>query len=171
MRRAAGTPIAGRSAWLNGAGMAVWENVFGSAVPWNDRDAATLAAMLVVQRAFAAHFSHGEWTPLADAADDEPSAHAHRFALGGSRLWTIVARERRALGAADALAPAARDGERWFELLTGTELAPRVHDGVARVVLPELPVPFAAVLAVPDRDVDDALRELLRTQAARRWPA
>ena len=32
-----------RSAWLNGVGMLVWENVFGSWVGWNERDRATAA--------------------------------------------------------------------------------------------------------------------------------
>ena len=38
------------SAWLNGVGMLVWENVFGAWVGWNERDKALLRAMLPVQR-------------------------------------------------------------------------------------------------------------------------
>ncbi|MBA2332674.1 MAG: hypothetical protein H0V94_07800, partial [Actinobacteria bacterium] len=36
------------SAWLNGVGMLVWENVFGVWVGWNERDKALLRAMLGV---------------------------------------------------------------------------------------------------------------------------
>ena len=36
------------SAWLNGTGILVWENVFGSWVGWNERDCALLRAMLPV---------------------------------------------------------------------------------------------------------------------------
>src|SRR5207247_9374039 len=82
-----------RTAWLNGAGMLVWENVFGSWVGWSPRDRATLAAMLSVQRRFARPLSHGEWTPLADAdGDDAPSILSSRFELEGSRPWTVCGR-------------------------------------------------------------------------------
>src|SRR5262249_23454544 len=51
-------------AWMNGTGMLVWENVFGSWVPWATRDRATYRAMLPIQRHFHRHFSEGIWTPL-----------------------------------------------------------------------------------------------------------
>ncbi len=59
-----------RSAWLNGVGMLVWENVFGSWVGWNERDRALLRGMLRVQRRYADVLSHGAWTPLAEHSDD-----------------------------------------------------------------------------------------------------
>jgi hypothetical protein len=59
-----------RSAWLNGVGMLVWENVFGSWVGWNERDRATLRGMLDVQRTHAELLTHGEWVPLAARSDD-----------------------------------------------------------------------------------------------------
>jgi hypothetical protein len=59
-----------RSAWLNGVGMLVWENVFGSWVGWNERDRATLRGMTAVQRRHADLLTHGEWTPLAARSDD-----------------------------------------------------------------------------------------------------
>lgn len=36
------------SAWMNGSGILVWENVFGSLVPWNPRDRSLLRAMLPI---------------------------------------------------------------------------------------------------------------------------
>lgn len=55
-----------RSAWLNGCGIVVWENVFGSWVGWRDDDAAALRAMRRVQGPFAAWLTSEDWTPLAD---------------------------------------------------------------------------------------------------------
>jgi formylglycine-generating enzyme required for sulfatase activity len=157
-----------RTAWLNGAGMLVWENVFGSWVGWSPRDRTTLAAMLGVQRRFAAHFTHGEWTPLADPDDlDRPSLWSSRFALGASRLWTIAGRDDRALGPADAIRADAGVDERWFELLSGSELIPDIRGGRARVGLPPMSGPFAAVLAVPSTKVEASLRDLLAAQRAR----
>jgi formylglycine-generating enzyme required for sulfatase activity len=161
-----------RTAWLNGAGMLVWENVFGSWVGWSARDRATLSAMLSVQRRFARHLSHGDWTPLADAdGTDAPSIFSSRFDLGGSRLWTIFGRDQHSLGPSDAILADARERERWFELVSGRELTPVVRDGCARVTLPKMQRPFAAILALPDAAVDGSFHEFVRMQAARRWNA
>lgn len=59
-----------RSAWLNGVGVLVWENVFGSWVGWNERDRATLRWMTALQRRHSELLSEGEWTPLAARSDD-----------------------------------------------------------------------------------------------------
>lgn len=159
-----------RTAWLNGAGMLVWENVFGSLVEWSPRDRATLAAMLAVQRSFARHFSHGVWTPLADRENDgAQSSWASRFDLDGSRLWTVAGRDGHALGPNDVILTDTRPHERWFELITGRELRPDDRDGRSRVSLPPAGRPFAAVLAVPSARIDGSLRELLAAQAARPW--
>ncbi|HKW29753.1 MAG TPA: hypothetical protein VJT54_10485, partial [Verrucomicrobiae bacterium] len=52
------------SAWMNGSGTLVWENVFGSRVPWNQRNRSILRAMLPIQCRFTALFSGERWTPL-----------------------------------------------------------------------------------------------------------
>jgi formylglycine-generating enzyme required for sulfatase activity len=157
-----------RTAWLNGAGMLVWENVFGSPVGWSPRDRTTFAGMLAVQRHFARHFSHGDWTPLADPADlAGPSIWSSRFAHGDSRLWTIAGRGDGPLGPADAIRADSRANERWFELLTGCELIPDIRGGRARVGLPRTSGPFAAILAVPSTSVDVPLRDLLAAQRTR----
>jgi hypothetical protein len=161
-----------RTAWLNGAGMLVWENVFGSWVGWSARDRATLSAMLSVQRRFARHLSHGEWTPLADAdGSDAPSLFSSRFELDGSRLWTIFGRDQHTLGPSDAILAGARERERWFELVSGRELTPVVRDGCARVTLPEMQRPFASIVALPDAAVDGSFHDFMRAQAARGWNA
>ena len=70
-----------RSAWLNGVGVLVWENVFGSWVGWSERDASLLRSMLRVQRRFADLLTDGDWEPLAAR-----SAEASRPAVVGSRF-------------------------------------------------------------------------------------
>lgn len=153
-----------RTAWLNGAGMLVWENVFGSWVGWNARDRSAWRTMRRVAQHVARHFSHGAWTPLADVGAED-ALFASRFDLGRQRLWTVFTRGARPLGR-DQLTVDARDGERWFELATGTELVPHRRGATARIALPRTGRPFAAVLALPSGEVGAELRDLLASSRA-----
>jgi formylglycine-generating enzyme len=76
------------SAWLNGVGVLVWENVFGSWVGWNERDKALLRAMLPVQRRYADLLATGEWTPLAALGDRR--VVASRWSDGTTTLWAVA---------------------------------------------------------------------------------
>jgi sulfatase modifying factor 1 len=77
------------SAWLNGVGMLVWENVFGAWVGWNERDKALLRAMLSVQRRHADLLATGEWTPLAGSSHDG-RVIASRWSDGDTTLWAVA---------------------------------------------------------------------------------
>jgi hypothetical protein len=79
------------SAWLNGAGMLVWENVFGAWVGWNERDKALLRAMLPLQRRYAELLATGEWTPLA-ASSPDARVVASRWRGGETTLWALANR-------------------------------------------------------------------------------
>lgn len=82
-----------RSAWLNGVGVLVWENVFGSWVGWSDRDKAMLRAMLEVQRAHADLLTTGKWTPLAaHGGGVPPEVVASRWTDGTTTLWAVANR-------------------------------------------------------------------------------
>jgi len=52
------------TAWMNGSGMLVWENVFGSLKLWSPRDRSILRAMLPIQRRYRRLLSGEDWTPL-----------------------------------------------------------------------------------------------------------
>lgn len=80
-----------RSAWLNGVGMLVWENVFGSWVGWSERDRATLRGMLAVQREHVELLTHGDWTPLAAHSDDLRVVGSH-WRRDGEELWALANR-------------------------------------------------------------------------------
>jgi len=80
-----------RSAWLNGVGMLVWENVFGSWVGWNERDKGLLREMLGVQRRWAHLLTHGAWTPLA-ARSDDLRVVGSCWRAGDEELWALANR-------------------------------------------------------------------------------
>ena len=72
-------------AWMNGSGLLIWDNVFGTIVPWNSRDRSLLRMMLPVQRRYADLFSGEGWVPL--IATEKPSLFASQWEHeGGSPL-------------------------------------------------------------------------------------
>ncbi len=108
-----------QSAWVNGCGVLVWDDVFGVWVGWNARDRATLRAMRPVQRAFVDVLRDGQWTPL-DALHPSAESHgvfAHRYDLDGTALWTVVNRSD-----VDYVGPLlAESGARvWFDVTGGS---------------------------------------------------
>ncbi len=80
-----------RSAWLNGVGVLVWENVFGAWVGWSERDRELLRGMVAVQRRWAHLLTHGDWTPLA-AHSDELQVVGSSWRLGDDQLWALANR-------------------------------------------------------------------------------
>jgi sulfatase modifying factor 1 len=83
-----------QSAWINGAGVLIWDVVFGVPVPWNNRDLATLRTMRHVHQTYGDHLTHGDWEPLTDLAPQATTAgiHASRWTHDDTTLWTIVNR-------------------------------------------------------------------------------
>jgi hypothetical protein len=155
-----------QTAWLNGAGMLVWDVVFGSWVGWNERDLSAWRAVSPVLRRYQGLFTDGDWSPL----EGTPVANgvagpvfASRFAGAGLTLWTLVNQAEEPF-TGTLLRPEARDAEparRWFDLISGAELV--AESGVVHGTLPSRGL--GAVLAVPADAVDDDLLAFLDRQA------
>jgi formylglycine-generating enzyme required for sulfatase activity len=107
------------SAWMNGSGMMIWENVFGSWVPWNQRDRSILRAMLPIQRRFSRLFNTGSWTPLVPV--EQPGVFASLWKVNDLRLWTLVNRAETPCNGMLLKAPSIA-GHHYFDLLSGIEL-------------------------------------------------
>lgn len=106
-------------AWMNGSGMMVWENVFGSWVGWCERDKAILRAMLPVQRRYADLFCGEQWTPLVPT--EHPGVYASLWESPGRRLWTLVNRTPQPVeGPLLRLALDEGEGERVYDLIRGS---------------------------------------------------
>jgi formylglycine-generating enzyme required for sulfatase activity len=110
------------SAWMNGSGMMVWENVFGSWVGWNSRDRSLLRAMLPIQRRYTALLSGQSWTPLVNTG--HPGVYATLWGDGDLRLWTLVNRTEKAVEGL-LLTVDTWPGQHFFDLIVGTELKSR----------------------------------------------
>lgn len=105
------------TAWMNGSGMMVWENVFGSWVGWNQRDKSIYRCMVPIQRRFAEWFSHGEWTPLVETRHS--SVFATLWEKDQIRLWALVNRSDQPITGKLLIVPH-RENNRYFDLLQGT---------------------------------------------------
>lgn len=121
-----------QSAWVNGCGVLVWDDVFGVWVGWNARDRATLRAMLPVLRALGEVFRTGEWTPLAELhPHHDADVHAHRYELGGVTVWALINRGANAWRGPVLTGP--NDG-RWWDVTSGRPI--EVVDGAAQIGIP-----------------------------------
>jgi len=81
-----------RSAWINGAGVLLWDVVFGVRVDWSARDRATLRAMRRVYRHLGDFVLTGDWEPLTELASAATAAGVagSRWRLGGCDLFTLA---------------------------------------------------------------------------------
>jgi formylglycine-generating enzyme required for sulfatase activity len=108
-------------AWMNGSGMMVWENVFGSWMGWSPRDRSLLRSMLPIQRRYAELFAGEDWTPLVPT--QQKGLYASQWVGRGLRLWTLVNRSEREITGALLSVPS-QPGQRFFDLIAGTEGQP-----------------------------------------------
>jgi formylglycine-generating enzyme required for sulfatase activity len=79
-----------QTAFMNGTGQMIWDNIFGTWNGYRPREKAMLRAMLPIQRRFAALFSGEGWTPLVPTS--HPGSFASLWHRDGIRLWTLVNR-------------------------------------------------------------------------------
>ncbi|MBZ0298779.1 MAG: formylglycine-generating enzyme family protein [Anaerolineae bacterium] len=137
------------TAWMNGVGILVWENVFGSWVGWNARDRAILRAMLPIQRQFASLFAEGSWTPLIPTWID--GVYASQWQNQDVTLYTLVNRTNQRTDG--QFIQAAFEGT-LYNLLTGLEVPSLSGQIEARGINA-----FAAV-----RHLDPTLQDFLSQQ-------
>lgn len=156
-------------AWMNGSGIMVWENVFGTWVGWNQRDRSILRAMLPIQRRFASLFCGDGWTPLVPTV--QPQVYASLWEADGLRLWTLVNRSP-VESAGDLLDITPAPGEQIWNLITGEPAQPAVRNGTT-VLKGRIPPRGIGCFLASSKEVDGSFQSFLRqqqqTQARSNW--
>ena len=147
-------------AWMNGAGILVWENVFGSWVAWSSENRELIRTMLPIQRAFTLHFSHGVWKPLLPLCSS--GVYASEWRRDDSRLLTVVNRTNRRISGHWIELPTSAD-ETYFDLISGEPFDSRHHELA--------PNGIAALIAVSSHQVPPTIEAFLRNQRLRTQPA
>ncbi len=146
-------------AWMNGAGILVWENIFGSWNGWNNRDKAILRSMIPVRKRFADLFENGSWEPLVATTLD--GVYASRWSQGSTSLWTLVNRTEH-VAKGHALSVSTDGSTRLFDLIRGIEIDHGDLEIAARWI--------GAVLAISSSKVDEDFKQFLGEQAKRFIP-
>ena len=108
-----------QTAFMNGTGTMIWDNVFGTWVGYSEREKSILRSMLSIQRHFTALFSGEQWTPLVPT--DSADVFASLWERNGIRLWTLVNRATRAVQA-ELPKVELKDGEQLWDLVSGVEV-------------------------------------------------
>ncbi|MDR3110791.1 MAG: formylglycine-generating enzyme family protein [Planctomycetaceae bacterium] len=147
------------TAWMNGSGVMIWENIFGQWKGWSNRDKSLLKAISPIQKRYSELFTKGEWIPMADP-NPVKNIYANLWMNGGTRLWTLVNRSAETVSG-ELLHIELKTDENYYDLIRGIEIKPQkgVIDGVigARGV--------GCFLAVDKRLVDKDFAAFLKTQS------
>lgn len=142
------------TAWMNGAGIFIWENIFGSWNGWTDRDKSLLKSIRQIQKRFAKHFSHGIWTPLVETSLPD-RIFASKWEIAGSQLWTVVNRANNPEKA--FIQRLTSDGtHRLFDLVRGEELD---HSEIEL-----MPRGLGCIVSLPNKRVDNDFDKFLAEQ-------
>ncbi|HBO42968.1 MAG TPA: hypothetical protein DD670_03345, partial [Planctomycetaceae bacterium] len=152
------------TAWINGSGMMIWENVFGSLKPWSPRDRAILRSILPIQRRYHGLFSGENWTPLVPAAPT--SVYAGLWSGNGLRLWTLVNRGDAAVEGRLLDVERGSAAQRWFDLIAGREITPISSKQGFDLVVPLGPRGVGAVVAGTEATLGPDFTEFLAAQRA-----
>lgn len=143
-------------AWMNGAGMLLWQNIFGSWNGWTERDLSILRSMLPIQKHFNDVLTLGEWTPLVDCTLKD--AYASRWGYRGATLWTLVNRSESEVHGT-VLPESSHSGGRMFDLVRGIEID---HAEISM-----RPRGIGAIVRLASPLIDRQFENLLELQAKR----
>jgi len=152
------------AAWMNGSGMMIWENVFGSWVPWNPRDRSILRQMLPVQRRYAELFQGEGWRPLVPA--EQPGLFASLWQNERLRLWTLVNRSDHPVEGLILRVPAMA-GHRYYDLIHGTVATGRDDTGTVLLSGSIRPRDIGCFVSGRPGELDKGFLAFLHEQARR----
>ena len=149
------------SAFFNGAGMLLWENVFGTVNLWRDEDRALWRRTSGILRHFAALFLGDGCDPFYPTLAE--GLFANRWPDDGMELFTIL-NDGEPLADAPLLEVPSGDDTEFIDLWSGRQLGAEVRDGATAVIGSVERI--TAVLAIRKGRVDQPLLDLMARQRA-----
>jgi formylglycine-generating enzyme required for sulfatase activity len=154
------------TAFLNGSGVLVWENVFGAWNPWVAEDRAVLRRMAPILRLFAENFSSDAWEPFVPTL--VPGVYACAWPGREATVWTILNRTGREVRE-PILRVTLEPGESLFDLWRGEPIDCRQDGGPVDIRVPL--GPSGCVAAARDGGLEKTLEAWAAARRAEARPA
>lgn len=150
------------TAWMNGSGMLIWENVFGQWLGWSERDKSIYRTMQSIQHQFSDLFSGEGWTPLS-AESPKPGVYISSWKKEGIQLWTLVNRNEYPVEGELMQVPT-ETNLKYYDLVTGEEV-PKII-GNRGISLPGKMITrgIACFISLADFKIDNGFRNFLDRQ-------
>lgn len=149
------------TAWMNGCGMIIWDNIFGSANLYNERDKSILRLMAPIQRHYHANFSGEGWDPLVKT--ELPGVFASKWFNKTITIWTLV--NTKFYDQYGLLFIAKHiPGTAYYNLMTGRETGV-VKGGVAYITESILNRGICGIIAVKKEAVTPEFKSFLQQQS------
>jgi len=120
-----------QTAWMNGSGMLIWENVFGQWLGWCERDKSIYRAMYSIQHQFSSLFSADGWKPLSEESYVS-GVYISSWTGEDITLRTLVNRND---SIAEGLLFKFKAGEemKFFDLISGEQLIEEIENDMVSV--------------------------------------
>lgn len=74
--------------WINGQGLVLWENIFGTLNFWNAKDRSDFRKMNAIYQQFAHIYTSDTWKPYLPS--ENPDVHVSSWENNEYRLWNII---------------------------------------------------------------------------------
>lgn len=113
------------TAWMNGSGMMIWENVFGSWRGWNNRDKSVIRSMGLVQQHFSNLLTSDNWQPLVKCS--QQGVYANKWEDDRFILFTLVNRKNDPVEG-ELIETNHNSDYSYFEGISGKKLSPQIEN-------------------------------------------
>ena len=151
-----------QTAWMNGSGMLIWENVFGLLLGWNENDKGTFRTMHSIQHYFADIFSGESWTPLSQESPLK-GVFINLWEKDEIKLWTLINRNE-AVAEGIMMKTDLIGGMYYYDLISGERIIPVKKEGSVTFRGKIDPRGIACFLAIPGKETDSYFEEFLARQ-------
>ena len=151
-----------QTAWMNGSGILVWENIFGQWLGWSERDKSIYRSTKKIQKYFADLFSGENWTPLA-VVSPSSGVFINRWEKDGIILWALINRnetDSEGILFRTQLLP----GYKLFNLTEGDEIRNISRKGETIITGSLKGRGTGCYVAIRSDMIDESFRELLSIQ-------
>lgn len=121
-----------QTAWMNGSGMLIWENIFGQWLGWNERDKSTYRVMSAIQRHFSDLFSGENWKPLAMESPVK-GVFVSQWEMDDVTLWALINRNDNPVNGVLMKTGFNKQKNSIYNLVNGEKVKSRTENGIIEI--------------------------------------